>query len=76
MRLLWLPALIGLGYLIRAGLRTAVRWHEEGQDAERVLRIQREYCVPEMAVSEPTGRRRPEPREDGPTSRYDREVQR
>jgi hypothetical protein len=32
-------------------------WHEDDQDAERALRIRREYDVPDEAVAPATGRR-------------------
>ena len=64
--------------VVRSLVRTARKWRAEDEDAERALRIQREYSVPEWAVelSEPVNvppsRRDPE----APVSRYRDEVSR
>lgn len=64
---------LGIGCVVLTAIKL---WPSEDEDADRALRIQREYHVPAEAVSEPTGRRTP--RQDWPeiTSRYRDEVSR
>lgn len=50
-----------LAILLRELVRAVRKSRSESEDAERALRIQRDYMIPDWAVevSEPTGRRRP-----------------
>lgn len=76
MPLLAILGLVSVALAIPAAMRTARRWREDGEDADRVLRIQREYGVPAEAVEPPRGRRRPEPERAEGTSRYTSEPSR
>jgi hypothetical protein len=55
---------------IRSVVRTAQRIRREDEDAERAVRIQRDYSVPDYAVEPPKGRRVQPRAVDGPTSNY------
>jgi hypothetical protein len=46
-----------IAIVIREAVKRARGWREEDEDAERAIRIQREYMVPEDAVEVPKGRR-------------------
>jgi hypothetical protein len=47
----------GIAWITSLILRKVKGWREEDEDAERAIRIQREYMVPEDAVEVPKGRR-------------------